>query len=136
MNSLVLLCIAVIVLWGLWAFLFKVGSDEIGIKNALFYAYLTGIILSLAIVTYSFPEKIEITKGAMFIILATFIGFAGTITWYFALEKHKASIITPFTALYPIVTVLLSILILKEKISLANAAGILLALIAGVLLSM
>ena len=136
MNWLTLLCIAVIVLWGLWAFLFKVGADEIGLKNALFYAYLTGVIISLGIIAYSFPKKIEMEKGIIFIVLATLVGFAGTILWYFVLEKYKASIVTSFTALYPVVTVILSILILKEKISLQNAVGILLALIAGVLLSM
>jgi len=133
--KVVLLCIAIIILWGLWAFLFKIGSDEIGIKNALFYAYLTGAIISLAIVSYSFPGKFETSKGVIFIILATIVGFAGTIIWYFALEKYRASIITPFTALYPVVTVLLSILILKEKIYLINAIGILLALLAGIFLS-
>jgi|Deesub1362A_J573_1020465.scaffolds.fasta_scaffold07606_3 transporter family protein len=136
MKGIVAWCIAVIILWGLWAFLFKIGSSDIGIKNALFYAYLTGIILSLAIVAYSFPENFEIRKGVLFIILSTVIGFAGTIIWYVILQKHKASIITSFTALYPVVTVLLSILILKEKLSLPNAIGILLALAAGILLSM
>lgn len=135
MNGVVLLCIAIIILWGLWAFLFKIGSDEIGIRNAIFYAYLTGIIISLAIVIYSFPGKLGVNKGVIFIILATLVGFAGTIAWYFALEKYRASIITPFTALYPVITVLLSILILKEKISPLNTIGILLALIAGILLS-
>jgi len=136
MNWQTLLCIAVIILWGLWAFLFKLGSDEIGLKNALFYAYLVGVFISLGIVFYTFPNKFEFSKGIIFIILATLLGFAGTILWYFALEKYKASIVTSFTALYPVITVLLSILILKEKISLHNAVGILLALIAGVLLSM
>ncbi len=136
MNWLTLLCIAIILLWGLWAFLFKIGADEIGLKNALFYAYLTGIVVSFGIIAYSFPQKIEIGKGVIFIFLATLVGFAGTILWYFVLEKYKASIVTSFTALYPVVTVLLSILILKEKISLQNAIGIIFALIAGILLSL
>lgn len=135
MNSVAVLCIAVILLWGVWAFLFKVGADEIGVRKALFYAYLTGMIISAAIVIYSYPGKWEIGKGVMTIVFATLIGFAGTIIWYFALQKYRASIITPFTALYPIVTVLLSVLILKEKLSPANIVGIMLAILAGILLS-
>ncbi len=130
-----LLCIIVIILWGLWAFLFKLGADEIGIKKAIFYAYLAGIIFSFAIISYLFPKKLEINKGVLLIILATVVGFSGTIIWYFILQKYKASIIVSFTALYPVVTVLLSILILKEKLSLPNAIGIILAIIAGILLS-
>lgn len=130
-----LLCIIVIILWGLWAFLFKLGADEIGIKKAIFYAYLAGIIFSFAIISYLFPKKLEINKGVLLIVLATVVGFLGTIIWYFILQKYKASIIVSFTALYPVVTVLLSILILKEKLSLPNAIGIILAIIAGILLS-
>ena len=133
--KLVALCIAVIIFWGLWAFLFKIGADEVGIKRALFYTYLFGMFISLAIVAYSLPDKLEINKGVFFVLLATIVGFAGTLLWYFILQKYKASIVTSFTALYPIVTVLLSILILREKISLPNAIGILLAIAAGILLS-
>lgn len=131
-----LLSIAIIILWGLWAFLFKIGVEKIGINKALFYAYITGIILSISIISYFFPKiDVRIEKGCIYIIIATLVGFIGTILWYIALQKYKASIIVSFTALYPLVAVLLSILILKEKISLPNAIGILLAIIAGILLS-
>ncbi len=135
MSSVAAICIAIILLWGVWAFLFKVGADEIGVKKAIFYAYLTGIIISAAIIAYSYPGKLELGKGVAIIVLATLLGFVGTIIWYFALEKYRASIITPFTALYPVVTVLLSIVILKEKLSPVNIIGIILAIMAGVLLS-
>lgn len=131
-----LLSIAIIILWGLWAFLFKLGVEKIGINKALFYAYLTGMLLNVSIISYFFPKiDARIEKGCIYIILATLIGFIGTILWYVALQKYKASIIVSFTALYPLVAVLLSILILKEKLSLPNAIGIILAIIAGILLS-
>ena len=48
----------------------------------------------------------------------------------------NASIASPLTALYPAVTVVLAVLILKEKIKLVNGVGILLALVAAVLLAL
>jgi transporter family protein len=47
----------------------------------------------------------------------------------------KASIVAPFTALYPIVVVFLAPFILHESISALQAVGIVCALIAVVLLS-
>ena len=128
--------VAVIVMWGLWAFLFKIGSQEIGIRKALFYTYLIGAVISIVIMLYTLPGKMELNRGVVTIIFATLAGFAGTLIWYFVLQKHEASIITSFTALYPVVTVALSILFLKERISLPNAAGVMLAIIAGLLLSL
>jgi len=136
MRDVAIASVAVIISWGVWAFLFKVGSQEIGIRKALFYTYLVGVLISIAIVAYTFPEKLEYGKGVLAVILATAAGFAGTLIWYFILQKHEASIITSFTALYPVVTVTLSMLFLKEKISFINAMGVLLALIAGILLSL
>ena len=136
MRDVAIASVAVIISWGVWAFLFKVGSQELGIRKALFYTYLVGVLISIAIVAYTFPEKLEYGKGVLTVILATAAGFAGTLIWYFILQKHEASIITSFTALYPVVTVTLSMLFLKEKISFINAMGVLLALIAGVLLSL
>ena len=135
MRGMVSLAVAVIILWGIWAFLFKIGSQQIGIKNALFYTYVTGVIISIVIALYSIPKTFEFNGGVIYIIMATLAGFAGTILWYFILQKNEASIVTSFTALYPIVTVMLAILLLKEKISLPNAVGIVLAIYAGILLS-
>ena len=136
MKEIPIASLAVIVAWGFWAFLFKVGSQEIGIRKALFYTYLLGVVISLAIVFYTLPEEIEFGKGVLAIIFATMAGFAGTLLWYFVLQRHEASIITSFTALYPVVTVALGILFLKERISFTNAIGVLFAIIAGILLSL
>jgi transporter family protein len=47
----------------------------------------------------------------------------------------KASIVTPFTALYPLVVVFLAPLVLHESITILQGVGIVCALIAVVLLS-
>jgi transporter family protein len=55
--------------------------------------------------------------------------------FYSALDGGKAPIVVPLTALYPIVTVLLSFLVLSERISPIKAVGVVLALVAILLLS-
>jgi transporter family protein len=65
---------------------------------------------------------------------ATLVG--GLYTFYMALSSGKASIVVPLTALYPIVTVVLSFLILKESITLTQGLGVVLAIVSIILLSM
>lgn len=137
MKSILLLSILVIILWGLWAFLFKAGVNEIGIKSALIWNNIVALGISILIIAFLIPsEGLKFSNGAIFIIIATIFGFLGTIIWYFGLEEHKASLIVSFTALYPLVTVILASLFLKEKLSIANAIGIALAVTAGILLSL
>jgi transporter family protein len=60
---------------------------------------------------------------------------AAIIPFYLALGTGKAAIIVPLTALYPVVTLMLSLLILQEKVTLLQAVGIILALVAIILMS-
>ncbi|MBI2654615.1 EamA family transporter [Candidatus Woesearchaeota archaeon] len=59
----------------------------------------------------------------------------GGIFFLFTLSKAKASILVPLTALYPIITIVLSFILLKERVTPAQGIGIVLAIVAGVLLS-
>ncbi len=137
MKSIVLLSILVIILWGIWAFMFKLGVNEIGIKSALIWNNIMTLVISIVVIAILIPsEGLKLDRGAIFIILATIFGFLGTIIWYFGLEKHKAGLIVSFTALYPLITVILASIFLKERLSLSNAIGIVLALAAGILLSL
>lgn len=132
-----ILSIAVILLWGIWAFLFKIGVKLTGIKQALIWNNILAIFMSIGIILFLLPHaELRIGKGAFYVMIATAFGITGSIIWYIALEKSRASIVVSFTALYPLVTVILSSVFLKEKISLYNRIGIVFALIAGILLSL
>ena len=133
---IIILSIVVILLWGMWAFFFKVGVSSIGIKEALVWNNIVAIMISIVVISYLIRDiELEASKGAFYVTIATIFGITGSIIWYFGLEKYKAGIIVPFTALYPLITVTLSIIFLREKISIQNLIGIFLAVAAGILLS-
>lgn len=67
--------------------------------------------------------------------MAGISGGAGVVFFYFAMREGKASVVVTLTALYPLVTIVLSYLILKEHITLKQTIGIFLAIIAMALLS-
>jgi drug/metabolite transporter (DMT)-like permease len=59
----------------------------------------------------------------------------GTLALFAAMRRGKASIVTPLTALYPLITVILAVIFLKEHFDAMKLAAIAIALMAGVALS-
>jgi transporter family protein len=64
-----------------------------------------------------------------------FCAFVGFLTFFAALEEGKASTVITLSALYPLVTIVLSILFLHEKLSMRQGLGIAFAMVASVLLA-
>ncbi len=70
--------------------------------------------------------------------VSVFIGFlmgAGSLTLFIAYRYGKASIVTPFSQLFPIITVLVAVPLYHEHIDLLRGIGIVAALGAGIILS-
>jgi transporter family protein len=57
------------------------------------------------------------------------------LTFFAALDQGKASTVVTLSALYPVVTILLSIAFLHEKLTMRQVVGIVFALAASVLLA-
>jgi transporter family protein len=75
--------------------------------------------------------------GIAWAFVTGILGGAGNIAFFRALGSGgKVSVIAPATALFPIVTVILAVTFLRERISKQQIAGFALALVAIYLLSM
>jgi transporter family protein len=66
---------------------------------------------------------------------AGLINFVGFLTFFAAVEKGKVSTVITLSSLYPVITILLSVVLLHERISRREGIGIVLALAAGWLLA-
>jgi len=60
---------------------------------------------------------------------------AGTLGYYAALRHQNASVVTPVTGLFPVLTVILAFVLLRERLNRVQMAGMLLALTSVVVLS-
>ena len=136
MKNWYLFSLATMVCWGMWGIFGKLASTQINSRLLILISTSTSFLLIwIVFLIYGF----EIEKkglGIGYAMLAGIAGSIGAIFFYLALRNGKASVVVPLTALYPLVTVILSFLLLKESISGVNFIGILLALIAGILLSL
>jgi uncharacterized membrane protein len=77
--------------------------------------------------------------GAKDIVIGTLDGITnslGALFLYMSLASGaKASIAVPLTALYPLLTVLLAVALLRERVSPLHWVGIILAVVAAILMS-
>ena len=127
-----------ILLWGAWGAVSKVSSDGVEANtNQIFFTFgLMPLILIVWRLPRNFANGEARRKGIAWAFLTGILGGTGNIAFFRALAMGgKASIVAPVTALFPLVTVILAVTLLHERIGTAQKAGLVLALIAIYLLS-
>jgi bacterial/archaeal transporter family protein len=132
--------LATIVVWGLWGFLSKVASAEVDMYlNQILYT--AGILPLMGFVAWTVrretaPTPQQRRRGARWAFLTGILGGLGNIAFFAALIRGgKASVVAPTTALFPMVTVVLAFLFLKERLNRSQVVGLLLAFASIYLLS-
>lgn len=123
------------VVWGFWAFLPKVATQYINVKSVIFFEVFGAMVIALiALISLDFKLQTD-PRGVALAVIVGALGLGGSFAYVYAVTKGPVGIISVFTALYPIVTVLLAYFILQEPISIKQAIGIGFAIVAIVLLS-
>ncbi len=109
-------------LWGFWSFTSKMAVDEVGAGNLFGFYVLSSVTAPLL---YAWFRRIR--PGALkgtdpsrlaWAITAVSLGInvSGTFVYSFALEQGNASLVVPISSAYPIVTAVLAVAFLKEKV--------------------
>src|SRR5882724_7718724 len=127
--------IVVLVTWGIAGLLQKLSTNHLSAETALVWLVVGFFLLD----PWLYPQESVLmysSRSLVFALLSSLLNALGA--WaLLAAMKHggKASIVVPFTALYPLVTVSLAPLLLHESITPHQGAGVVCALIAVVLLA-
>ncbi len=122
--------------WGVWGALIEI-PEKAGFPATLGYTVwaLTMIpcaLVALKIIDFRFERDVR----SMFLGSAVgFLGSGGQLILFEALRTGPAYIVFPIVAMYPVITVLMSVTLLRERTSRRSWVGISLALPAVVLLS-
>ncbi|MCQ6254830.1 EamA family transporter [Methanocaldococcus sp.] len=133
MDIAVILGLLVAIFYGVGTFFAKIVCE----KNPLFQwivVNIVGIILSIFIII---KYKVMITdqKIIMYAIISAILVVIGSLILYYALYKGKASIVVPISSIGPAITIILSILFLKESLTTTQMIGVFLILVGIILLS-
>jgi bacterial/archaeal transporter family protein len=125
-----------LVFWGITGVTQKLSTNRISSElSFLWFAYAMAAIS--AVLMLAVPIHWHVTAFVFWLAVAggTLNGL-GALTSFAALESGgKASIVISLVSLYPLLTVAFAVIVLHEKLSGTQAAGIALALVAAVLLS-
>ncbi len=125
------------VLWGVWGFESKLLVNRTSPYTGQ-VLFTLGLLLPAGAVLFS-PRRFagkQRGRGLFFAVVTGLLGGIGNIAFFMALAKGNASVIVPLTSLSPLVTVLVGVLVLKEKVRRFQYAGLGLALAAIYLLSL
>ena len=124
------------VLWGVWGALIEL-PEKSGFPATLGYVVWSLTLVPVAIIALKFNSwKLDKDRRSVFLGLLTGVfGCGGQLILFETLRSGPAYIVFPIISLFPVVTVLLSISILREKAKRIAWIGILLSFTAILLLS-
>jgi len=124
------------VFWGIWGALIEM-PEKAGFPATLGYTvWALTMILPALVALHLIKWKLE--TGKRNILLGAIIGFTGAggqLILFEALRTGPAYLVFPFISLSPVITIVISFIVLKERASLRGWTGIVLALLAMPLLS-
>jgi transporter family protein len=103
--------------------------------SAMIFEAIGGILVaSLAYLSGGY--RLEFTRQGVFLALLTGIfGILGAWTYLQAVSTGKVSLVVSFTALYPILSILLAVLFLGETLNVRQGVGIFFALLSMLLIA-
>ncbi len=135
MKPWVLFALLTLLAWGGWGFFSKLAAPFGRPRQLLLFQVAGAMALGLLVLAL---ERFHIKwspQGFGWSAIAGFINFAGFLAFFAAVDKGKVSTVIAMSSLYPVVTILLSVLLLQEKISGREGLGIACALLACFLLA-
>ena len=126
-----------LVSWGIWALLSKLIGDALSAAQSQALSTI-GLLPVMAVLASgkSGSRVSSSRRGIAPALAAGILSCLGNVAYYHALNMGgKAATVIPLTALYPLVTIVLALLLLKESLNTTQLAGIAISLAAIYLLN-
>jgi transporter family protein len=121
--------------FGLWGFFTKLAVLNMDSKSALVYQTV-GVAIIGFFILYNMNFKPAMHPKSVFYAVLTGAAYGvGCLFYFIAASKGKIITVVTLTALYPLVTIFLGILLLKEGINIKQGVGIIFACVAILLMA-
>jgi len=128
--------LATLIFWGTTGVTQKLATNAISTELSFLWFVLAFLPIALVIALVVPLEWHQTARIYCLAVVGGALNGLGALTSFKALESGgKASIVIPLCYLYPLVTIFLALIVLHERITRAEIAGIVLALVAAILLS-
>ena len=122
--------------WGGWALLAKLGSREIPPETMQFLFTIGSVPVACALLVARRFKLEKSAKGIAYGVLNGVLSAIGGFALFAAYHTNgNTAVVTAATALYPMITVLLAVTILREKFGMIQVIGLAFAAVAIVIFS-
>ena len=129
--------ILALVLWGITGVTQKLSTNRISSERSFLWFCWAMVALSAVVLADGAPSLGIGRGGGLCSLAGGALNGLGAWTSFRALESGgKASIVISLISLYPLLTVLLAVLLLGERLTMMQMAGALVAIAAAILLSL
>ena len=127
-----LFTVVAVLCWGLWAIVSKLIGEAVTAAQS---QALSTLGLVPAMLALGCSKRLTATgdrrRGSINAFLAGALTCAGNVAYYHALNVGgQATTVVPLTALYPLVTIVLAVLVLRERLNRVQLTGLVLSLVA------
>lgn len=119
-----------LIIYGFWGFFPKIAVTYINPQSALIFEVAGALLVGVGALFYTGFQPQMHPKGVLFAILTGVAGMLGTLFYFAAASKGKISIVVSMTALYPLITIILAAIFLREPITVKQIFGVFFALVA------
>jgi drug/metabolite transporter (DMT)-like permease len=134
MKAWLLYTIAAIVLWGVYGIAFGIAATLLSPLTAQVVTSIGLLAPALLLIRSVWRERRQ-TCGLWMGMASGICGAIGNLALLAALGTGRPAIVVPVSALYPLVTVIIAVVFMRERARMSQVIGIVLAVIAVVLLS-
>jgi transporter family protein len=112
----------------------KIATKSIDPKSALVFQAIGSVIVGLG-VWVAFKDQIQWQTTGAFWRSQPVVRYVGVTVFFYRRQSRRVTAIVTMTALYPLISILLALVILKEPFGVKQGLGVLCALAALVLFS-
>ena len=121
--------VGALLLWGFWAFLPKLALQTLPPSSVIVYEFLgSGLVIAWAL--YSLRFQVEKNVDAVkTCTLTSIMGMFAVFSYIYALQTGPVSAVTVITAMYPLITLFLAWIVLKERLNRRQMAAAIVALL-------
>jgi uncharacterized membrane protein len=126
-----------LIVWGVTGITQKLSTNRISSERSFLWFCYAMVALSAVVLLFAHPHWGLATTVVVSAIAGGALNGLGAWTSFRALESGgKASIVISLISLYPLLTVLLAVLLLGERLTITQTAGAITAIAAAILLSL
>jgi bacterial/archaeal transporter family protein len=113
----------------------KLALDHVSWQDVILWTMVAYVVIGIIMLSTG-QASLGFGPGTGAAIASAVLASSALIAFYIALGRGDASQVVPFTSAYPVVTLVLSALVLAEKITLLRGLGALVVVIGVVMISL